>query len=211
MTTTHSFVTTCSLVIRCTRPPAISPEEFGTSHNIAIIKKNLRSQMSFTPGNGISNEVPSNCGISIEVSRRTLPSLSCSSAVVVCAFVVDVLFCFCCCCCVDPVLPPTSNDKLRCCRFSGVVAALLARDFPSGNAQVHFLPPKPHYWLTSVLFLVSNLSPPPGFLSIQLSKRNGDPVETEIRYSYHVMVILQQFQARLAVVLEIFCCGSAWW
>jgi hypothetical protein len=65
--------------------------------------------------------------------------------------------------------------------------------------------------LTSVLFLVSNLSPPPGFLSIQLSKRNGDPVETEIRYSYHVMVILQQFQARLAVVLEIFCCGSAWW
>ncbi len=76
MTTTHSFVTTCSLVIRCTRPPAISPEEFGTSHNIAIIKKNLRSRMSFTPGNGISNEVPSNCGISIEVSRRTLPSLS---------------------------------------------------------------------------------------------------------------------------------------
>jgi hypothetical protein len=57
-----------------------------------------------------------------------------------------------------------------------VVAALLARDFPSGNAQVHFLPPKPHYWLTSVLFLISNPSPPPGFLSIQLSKRNGDPV-----------------------------------
>jgi hypothetical protein len=42
-------------------------------------------------------------------------------------------------------LSPTSNDKLRCYRFSGVVAALLARDFPSGNAQVHFLPPKPHH------------------------------------------------------------------
>jgi hypothetical protein len=98
-----------------------------------IIKKSLRSRMSFTPGNGISNEVPSNCGISIEVSRRTLSSLLCLSAVVVCssllclsavvvcAFVVDVLFC-CCCCCVDPVSfayfeRQTALSQVFWCRF----------------------------------------------------------------------------------------------
>lgn len=86
--TRHSFDKAPQSVLRNSGPHII----------YSIIKKNLRSRMSFTPGNGISNEMPSNCGISIEVSRRTLSSLFCLSAVVVCAFVADVL-----CCCFDPV------------------------------------------------------------------------------------------------------------
>lgn len=186
-------------------PPAISPEEFGTSHNIAIIKKNLRSRMSFTPGNGTSNEMPFKLwDLNWGVATHALGSL---------VFVCGRGVCFCWWRSFPLLLLLLRRSgffrllRTTNCVVTGFLVSLLhcwlVIFHPAMRRFISSLPNHTidwHRFFSS--FQIRRL--------LRVSSLSNFRKETEIRYSYHVMVILQQFQARLAVVLEIFCCGSAW-